>query len=281
MPTRPAYTIGSHTLSYGGFLLREADPPGIPQYTVRFEFPDGYDPHTAPWIWNDPDSRITWKTGSSWAQVSSSPNVWDYTHETASWDAEFYDSTHSGSCLFNPLAPVKVLGCNLSGVSSAFSLFSNAQGLREATLDFTGYTGVYLNSVLYQCENLVTADVTLSDSVRYAQSLLAKSDSLESFSLHNTSRVLSFYGLAAVSTGDRWSLKSVPLFDTSSATDVASMFSGQRNVEGGALALYTQMSTQANPPSSHSYCFNNCGADTASGAAELAQIPSSWGGTGA
>jgi hypothetical protein len=52
-------------------------------------------------------------------------------------------------------------------------------------------------------------------------------------------------------------------------------------VETGALALYQQASTQATPPSKHDSTFWNCGRDTVTGAAELAQIPSSWGGTGA
>ena len=77
------------------------------------------------------------------------------------------------------------------------------------------------------------------------------------------------------------SLTSVPLFDTSSVTNMNSMFYGCTNVQSGALALYQQASTQANPPSSHNGTFTNCGSNTVTGAAELAQIPSSWGGTGA
>lgn len=76
------------------------------------------------------------------------------------------------------------------------------------------------------------------------------------------------------------SLTRVPLFDTSSLTDAAFMFQGCVNVETGALALYQRMITQANPPSVHERTFKNCGSDTVTGAAELAQIPSSWGGTG-
>jgi len=47
-------------------------------------------------------------------------------------------------------------------------------------------------------------------------------------------------------------------------------------VESGALALYQQASTQATPPAYHHYTFYRCGRDTTTGAAELAQIPSSW-----
>jgi hypothetical protein len=48
------------------------------------------------------------------------------------------------------------------------------------------------------------------------------------------------------------------------------------NVESGALALYQQASTQANPPSTHVETFYRCGINTVQGSAELAQIPSDW-----
>ena len=72
------------------------------------------------------------------------------------------------------------------------------------------------------------------------------------------------------------SLTSVPLYDTSSATNMTGMFDGCINVESGALALYQQASTQSTPPSSHIGTFKNTGSNTVSGAAELAQIPSDW-----
>lgn len=77
------------------------------------------------------------------------------------------------------------------------------------------------------------------------------------------------------------SLTTIPLFNTSSVTNIRSCFSGCKNVQSGALALYQQASTQTTPPSLHEACFKNCGSATQTGAAELAQIPSSWGGTGA
>lgn len=74
-------------------------------------------------------------------------------------------------------------------------------------------------------------------------------------------------------------LKAVPLFDTSETTSMSSMFANNYNVESGALALYQQASSQATPPSTYNNCFGYCGRDTVTGAAELAQIPTSWGGT--
>lgn len=71
-------------------------------------------------------------------------------------------------------------------------------------------------------------------------------------------------------------LKTIPLFDTSNATDMSNMFELCSNVEAGALALYQQASSQANPPTNHYHTFYKCGINTETGAAELAQIPSDW-----
>lgn len=75
------------------------------------------------------------------------------------------------------------------------------------------------------------------------------------------------------------SLTTVPLFNTSSCTNMSAMFRGCTSVASGALALYQQASTQTTPPSDHTDAFKNCGSNTSTGAAELAQIPTSWGGT--
>lgn len=74
-------------------------------------------------------------------------------------------------------------------------------------------------------------------------------------------------------------LTNILIFDTSSVTNMNYMFLSCYNVESGALALYQQASSQTNPPSNHNQTFYSCGSDTVTGAAELAQIPTSWGGT--
>lgn len=53
------------------------------------------------------------------------------------------------------------------------------------------------------------------------------------------------------------------------------MFNKCYKVEQGALALYN--SIKDNPPeTSYENMFNECGRDTQTGAAELAQIPDAW-----
>ena len=73
-----------------------------------------------------------------------------------------------------------------------------------------------------------------------------------------------------------YSLTNIPLFNTSKVTNMNSMFYNCKSVQSGALALYQQASTQAKPPSKHVSTFKNCGSNTTTGAAELAQIPNNW-----
>lgn len=75
------------------------------------------------------------------------------------------------------------------------------------------------------------------------------------------------------------SLTAVPKVDTPAAVDVSYMFYGCYYVESGALDMYNQMANQPNPPVNHASAFNRCGSATTTGQAELAQIPTSWGGT--
>lgn len=69
----------------------------------------------------------------------------------------------------------------------------------------------------------------------------------------------------------------IPLFDTTALTDVTNAFYETYYVEGGQLALYQQMSSQTNVPSSHSGCFRSCGSSsTDESKAETDQIGSGW-----
>ena len=100
---------------------------------------------------------------------------------------------------------------------------------------------------------------------------------LTSVQLFNTSSVTNMSSMFVECTA----LITLPLFDTSNVTNMDNTFMYCNGVQGGALALYQQASTQTTPPTNHAYTFMNCGTWTTTGAAELAQIPSSWGGTGA
>lgn len=140
-----------------------------------------------------------------------------------------------------------------------------------------------MNSMFSKCTALTQVPLYNTSNVTNMYGMFYECSNLESVPLFDTSSVTTFY-----KGSDRkgafencTSLKAVPLFNTSSATSTSRMFYGCTAVESGALDLYNQASTQTTPPSSHSDMFTNCGSGTVSGSAELAQIPASWGGTGA
>jgi surface protein len=126
------------------------------------------------------------------------------------------------------------------------------------------------------CTALTTVPLLDTSSATTIASMFSGCTSLQTVPLFNTANVTrmssTFQGCSA--------LTAVPLFNTANVTDMYNTFISCYNVESGALALYQQASTQTTPPSNHDGTFKNCGRDTVTGAAELAQIPSSWGGTG-
>lgn len=61
--------------------------------------------------------------------------------------------------------------------------------------------------------------------------------------------------------------------------NVGGMFQGCTEVTEGALAQYTWFINNNNNITNHSSTFSNCGSNTQTGVAELAQIPVGWGGT--
>ena len=130
-------------------------------------------------------------------------------------------------------------------------------------------------------EGLLTASYNVTEvlgantiGITNMKSMFSNCDSLTSVQLFNTSSVTTMQNMFSHCS----SLTSVPLFDTSSVTNMNNMFGSCTRVESGALALYNQASSQTTPPSKHTRTFYLCGLNTTTGAAELAQIPSSWGG---
>ena len=121
------------------------------------------------------------------------------------------------------------------------------------------------------CTSLTSVPQLDTSSATSMESMFGYS-SIVTVPLLNTSNVTNMYAMF----NNCNNLTSIQLLDTSSVTNVADMFSSCHNVTNGALALYQQMSTQTNPPTNHARTFYNCGDETTTGQAELAQIPSDW-----
>jgi hypothetical protein len=133
-------------------------------------------------------------------------------------------------------------------------------------------SGNNFTNLLHSSTNVVEVLDANTTDVIYMYSMFWRCSSLSSVSLFDTSNVLDMAYMFCNCN----SLTYIPLFNTERVTQTWEMFAGCENVQGGALALYKQMSSQANPPTSHGQTFWFCGSNTETGAAELAQIPDDW-----
>ena len=183
----------------------------------------------------------TFRSGTG-TQVSSSPNIWDLTYENATW-TYLLDRQRE-------LLEVIAAG-DTSGVQRIDYAFRNCSSLTSVAL----------------------FDTSNISSMYYA---FGSCTSLTTVPLFDTGKVTNMNSTFRSCT----SLTAIPLFNTNSLTTMNSAFRACSNVQTGALALYQRASSKPSPPS-HSYTFTNCGSNTTTGAAELAQIPNGWGGTGA
>lgn len=162
-----------------------------------------------------------------------------------------------------------------SSVTSMAGMFMGCDSLVSVPL-FNTSNVTDMAGMFNGCSSLVSVPLFDTHKVTSMKGMLLLCTSLESVPLFDTGNVVNMQVMCSNCTH----LESLPLFDTSKASVVDSAFEDCYNVSGGALALYTQMSGQTNVPTSYGNCFRNCGRDTTTGSAELAQIPSSWGGTG-
>ena len=171
-------------------------------------------------------------------------NVWDWTYNNANWTSAFNNAFRDTNNY------VKVISSNLDGVTNITQLFSLCSMLISAKLLNTSSL-VTIGSVFSYCDKLEEVNDFDATNATYSKYMFLNCSSL----------------------------KKVPSIIVSKISDCSSMFATCTKVESGALALYNALAGQTTPPSAHSTTFSQCGKDTETGAAELAQIPSDWGGT--
>lgn len=175
--------------------------------------------------------------GDTQTLVDSTNNVWDIYKESTDWFNLFKDYYNL----------VEVLGANTSNIT-------------------------YMGGMFYNCISLTSVALFDTTNVTGMGNMFNNCNSLTSVPLYNTSNVTNMNSMFYSCTN----LTTIPLFDTTKVTNMNTAFRDCRNVQSGALALYQQASTQATPPSSHTRTFTDCGSNTTTGAAELAQISSEW-----
>jgi len=277
------YTIKTQAISVNGKESKESigveyevkdplNPLGLPPFTIRIKFKSGYTP----------------TMGDSQTLVDTDENVWDIYKNSTDWTSLFEKNSKL----------VEVLGANTSSCTNMSYMFNYCTALTTVPL-FDTSSCTNMSYMFQNCSSLTTVPLFDTSSCTNMSYMFYSCIALTTVPLFDTSsctdmsRMFNYCtALTTVPLFDTSSctnmsymfnycnaLTTVPLFNTSSCTDMSYMFYRCRNVQSGALALYQQASTQATPPSSHSYCFSNCGSNTVTGAAELAQIPASWGGT--
>ena len=206
--------------------------------------------------------------GDSQTLVDAVENVWDITKNDTSWNRLFRTAIGEKSYL------VSVLGANTTGVTYMEGMFWNCNKFTTVQL-FDTSSCTSMANMFGRCSSLTTVPLFDTSSCTAIYGAFSSCTSLTTVPLFDTSSVTAMNDMFS----DCTSLTTVPLFDTRSCRVMTWMFQNCYNVQSGALALYQQASTQATPPSSYGNCFKDCGKNTVTGAAELAQIPTSWGGT--
>lgn len=178
---------------------------------------------------------------------------------------------------YNPLGlPANTIRCKFSSgytpdIGDSQTLVDSTNNVWDIYKESNDWYALFKDNVdLLEVLGANTTNVTTMES------MFRMCQSVTSVPLFDTSSVTSM----SYMFNGCYELTSIPLFNTSNVMYMSSMLYNCSKVESGALALYQQASSQATPPT-HSKTFKNCGIDTTTGAAELAQIPSSWGGTGA
>ena len=164
---------------------------------------------------------------------------------------------------YNGSAPIK----------NIFATYESATLVAGTTDIYDVYkSGSDLTRLLYKSTNVSEILGANTSNVTNLKEAFAGCSSLMNVALFDTSSVTNMNSMFENCSV----LAAVPLFNTSNVTEMYESFYGCINVETGALALYQQLSSQANPPSIHGGAFHDCGSQTTTGAAELAQIPDDW-----
>ena len=170
---------------------------------------------------------------------------------------------------------------DLSNVTDVGGMFLNCHSLRTVP-PFNTSNVTYTHNMFFRCTSMTKVPMMDLSRVENMSGMFAECSSLVEVPLFDTSSVVNM----ADAFLNCYSLKSVPLFNTSKIVgsnllaNFGNAFDGCTKVEGGALALYNQISSQEDPPTSIQYgrAFMNCGLFNPSGYAELEQIPTDWGG---
>lgn len=211
-------TYNGSWLGYNGAVVTtrpDPNPLGLPAYTMRFQFDNtSY----------DPSSVNTFPVGSTWTQVSSSPNVWDFTYQTTDWSNAFgyanpdAPSLNLGQFKSETSGNTAVLGANTTNVSNMYRMFEDCDSLNSLAL-FDTSSVTNMERMFCKCTHITSTPLYDTGSVtNMKQSFLlcSRLASVPLFDMHSVTTTYEMFNQTRLTT--------VPLFDTSSVTDMTGMF---------------------------------------------------------
>lgn len=140
------------------------------------------------------------------------------------------------------------------------------------SVNFTNCRPKYSDNMFAGCSELLAApniDLSLCTKIYSMFEECTKMRSSPDYDVHSANSISSIYENCT-------SLTTIPdLTVSTTMTNCHMAFAGCRNASGGILRMYNKLK-DISTITDHAGCFWNCGVDSPTGAAELAQIPSDW-----
>lgn len=237
----------------------------LPSHTIRAKFRQGFTPA------NDRSHSF-----DSITLVDSTENVYDLTKNSNDWHGLLTGGL-SGS-IFDENSLLEVLGANSSEVTNMYDMYSSQEALTSVAYSDTSSVTDMSNMFLY-CYGLLSLQAFDTSNVVNFANFAEGCILIQSIPEYNLNSVLdmsnAFTGCVAITE--------IPDFDCDNigaGTDelvVAYAFNGCRNVETGITRMYNKLKDKDYWDSYNYACvFLDCGVDTESGRAELAEIPNWW-----
>lgn len=194
-------------------------------------------------------SGYTPTMGDSQILVDTNENIWDITKNGTSWQSLFDDDSEDSD------AVLEVLGANATGITNMTNMFSGQSNL---------------TSIAYFDTSSVISMGFFADNTAIT--------TIPPFNLNNVNDMNNAFNNCTA-------LTEIPDFVCDNITEecfVGNAFANCINVNTGILNMYNKLKHIEPWADSVGYyyyyegTFENCGSNSQSGAAELAQIPNSW-----
>lgn len=188
------------------------------------------------------------------------------------------DHASSMEAMFSGCSSLKTVGTvyapEARKIEQMFYYCNSLEEIQSMTLSDSAYN---FSRAFYNCSSLIACPIVSSmDNAIYCDGTFYNCRAITAFPVFSGSQIMditNMFSQCVSLTG------TIPAYDFRNVDKCSNAFKDCRSLSGGALATYNRFMSYEIQPTEYSNCFTNCGIDTQTGIAELAQIPTSWGGT--